>query len=244
MQVCVTSGKIKSKSKLRSSLVTLVVFIFAFVSTIILVNVRKKSLIFEQQFFYFVSADSSKKSAVLENEREFLKNIGGASVIYFDRHNYYLIANVYLDVADANEIKTNLVENFKNSEVLTIKTKKLSKESQKEINNNLEIKRFIWFLYEFKKEFQEQALNYYLGTLSESDFISKIISNNLKFDEFKEIITGDGALVAAAKEYAGLFSLQFSSFLNNFYIAKNKQNYVSAYYVGFVINYLDFYECL
>lgn len=205
---------------------------------------KKKNLIFEPQYFYFVSADSSKKQSVLEKEKDFLKNIGGAAVVYLNKNNYYLIANTYLDLNDANEIKSNLTENFKNAEVLKITTKNVSKQSQREINNSLELKSFFWFLYDFKKEFETHAINFYLGVLSESEFISKIISNNLKFDEFRDKIGGDGGVFIAAKEYAGLFSLQFSSFLNNFYLAKNKQNYVSSYYVGFVINYLELYECL
>ena len=83
-----------------------------------------------------------------------------------------------------------------------------------------------------------------MGKISDSEFISKIIKNNLVFEEYKTKISDENELGSLVKDYAALMSLQFSSFLNNFYLSSNKQNYVSAYYVGFVINYIEFYNSL
>ena len=246
LQVSVTGTKLgyRSKFNLKSIIATILVFLTAFISIIILINVKKKSLVFEQQYFYFVCADSSKKVSVLDNQKDYLKSIGGASVTYYHLNNYYLVANVYLNIDDANEIKKNLSNNFTNASVLTVKSAKLSKDIKNKIKQDMNVLKFYKFLYNFNKEFQVLIMDYFSGELLETNFVSDLIAKNLKFAEFRDNIKGDSKLEGVAREFAGLFALQFSSFLNNFYIAKSKQNYVSAYYVGFVINYLEFYKSL
>ena len=246
MQITVTQGALQKghKTASKSVITTILVFIFAFVSIVILIAVRKKTLVFEEQYFYFVCADSSKKVGILDNEKEYLKNIGGAAVTHFYKNDYYLVANVYLMPADAEEIKANLINDFSRAEVVVIKSEKFSKNVKKIIKQDAELLKFVEFLYKFNKELCSTSLDFYSGKITESEFISGFITKNLKFDELKKEITGDGEVYNVFREYSSLFALQLSSFLNNFYLAKNKQNYVSAYYVGFVINYLEFYDSL
>ena len=246
LQVTVTKGAFKKSGKLKSKSViaTILIFVFAFVSTVILIQMKKKTLVFEEHYFYFVCADSSKRVGILDNEKEYLKNIGGASVTHFYKENFYLVANVYLNLADAEEINAGLINNFPRSEVVTIKTEKVPKQAKNSIKNDVWLLNFVKFLYEYNKQFYLNSMDFYTGKQTESDFISSLVSKSLEFDEFKKNIEGDAEIYEVFKEYVGLFSLQLTSFLNNFYIAKNKQHYVSAYYVGFVINYLEFYDSL
>lgn len=246
MQVCVTKKTLNTDIRfgVKSVISTILIFVMAFVSIVLLINMKKKNLIFEQQYFYFVYASSSKKVSVLDKQKDYLKNVGGAAITYYFENDYYLVANAYLNSIDANEIKQNLISHFSNSNVLTVKTNKLSKSSKRKINENEQVKKFLKFLYQFNRGFYELSFSYYMGEISDSEFISKIIRNNLVFEEFKNNIDGSDEFGSVAKDYASLICLQFSSFLNNFYITSNKQNYISAYYVGFVINYVEFYNSL
>ena len=90
MQVTVTENAFVKRSKIasKSVIATILIFIFAFISIVVLIAVRKKTLVFEEQYFYFVCADSSKKVSVLDNEKEYLKNIGGAAVTHFYKEDY------------------------------------------------------------------------------------------------------------------------------------------------------------
>lgn len=246
MQVTVTENAFRKPRKIasKSVMATILVFIFAFVSIVILIAVRKKTLVFEEQYFYFVCADSSKKVSVLDNEKEYLKNIGGAAVTHFYKEDYYLVANVYLSPVDAEEIKSNIISDFSRAEVVLVKSEKLSKKAKTAIKQDEALLKFVQFIYKFNKELCSSSLDFYSGKITESEFISAFITKNLKFDEMKKTINGDGEVYDVFREYTSLFALQLNSFLNNFYVTKNKQHYVSAYYVGFVINYLEFYDSL
>lgn len=246
MQVTVTENAFVKRSKIasKSVIATILIFIFAFISIVVLIAVRKKTLVFEEQYFYFVCADSSKKVSVLDNEKEYLKNIGGAAVTHFYKEDYYLVANVYLSPVDAEEIKGNIISDFVRAETVVIKSEKISKKVKNIIKQSESLLKFAEFIYKFNKELCSSSLDFYSGKIAESEFISAFITKNLKFDELKKSIVGEGEVYDVFKEYSALFALQLTSFLNNFYVAKNKQHYVSAYYVGFVINYLEFYDSL
>lgn len=246
MQVCVTRKNFNKDItfSVKSVISSILIFVMAFISIVFLINMKKKNLIYEEQYFYFVYASSSKKVSVLDKQKDYLKNLGGASISYFYKDDFYLIANVYLNSADGDEIKQNLLPHFQNAGVVTIKTNKILKASQKKINENEQVKKFLKYLYQYNRAFYELSMGYFIGEISDSEFISKIIKNNLVFEEYKNKISDESELGALAKDYAALMSLQFSSFLNNFYLSSNKQNYVSAYYVGFVINYIEFYNSL
>jgi hypothetical protein len=154
------------------------------------------------------------------------------------------VANVYLSPVDAEEIKGNIISDFARAETVVIKSEKISKKVKNIIKQNESLLKFAEFIYKFNKELCSSSLDFYSGKIGESELISAFITKNLKFDELKKSIVGEGEVYDVFKEYSALFALQLTSFLNNFYVAKNKQHYVSAYYVGFVINYLEFYDSL
>ena len=195
MQVTVTKGAFKKSGKLKSKSViaTILIFVFAFVSTVILIQMKKKTLVFEEHYFYFVCADSSKKVGILDNEKEYLKNIGGASVTHFYKENFYLVANVYLNLSDAEEINAGLINNFPRSEVVTIKTEKVPKQAKNSIKNDVWLLNFVKFLYEYNKQFYLNSMDFYTGKQTESDFISSLVSKSLEFDEFKKNMDKDSA---------------------------------------------------
>ena len=181
MQVTVTKDAFKNSTKLKvkSVVTTIFIFIFAFISVIFLVSMKKKSLMFDEQYFYFVSAESSKKISVLDGKKEYLKNIGGAAVTHFYKENYYLVANVYLKLEEAEEIKGNISKSFNQAEVVTVKSSKIEKGVKNKIKQDLNLSKFFEFLYGYKTELYLSSIDFYSGKTNESDFISSFVKSKV-----------------------------------------------------------------
>lgn len=239
-----TRNKLKysTKTKIKSVIKVIFIFLFAISSSAVLIVIKKKNLLFDEREIYFVSVASSKKESELETKSELLKNLGGANVIYNKDNNFYLIANVYLDLSDAEEIKSNLSAYFPESQVLKIKTKAVTRGNKKEIKSTSAEDAFR-YIYKLSKSFQDLQMGYLAGTIKESELISTVVKNRLDLENLSKV-NAESELAKLIVGFGEMFCLQMSNFLTNFSITKSKQNYVCNYFVGFYINFIEMYDCL
>ncbi len=244
MQISVTRNKLKNstKTKIKSVIKVILIFLFAISSSAVLIVIKKKNLLFDEREIYFVSVASSKKESELETKSELLKNLGGANVIYNKDNTFYLIANVYLDLSDAEEIKSNLSAYFPESQVLKIKTKAVTRGNKKEIKST-SAEDVFRYIYKLSKSFQDLQMAYLSGTIKESELISTVVKNRLDLENLSKVNV-ESELAKLIVGFGEMFCLQMSNFLTNFSITKSKQNYVCNYFVGFYINFIEMYDCL
>lgn len=244
MQISVTRNKLKNstKTKIKSVIKVILIFLFAISSSAVLIVIKKKNLLFDEREIYFVSVASSKKESELETKSELLKNLGGANVIYNKEGAFYLIANVYLDLSDAEEIKSNLSAYFPESQVLKIKTKAVTRGNKKEIKST-SAEDVFRYIYKLSKSFQDLQMGYLAGAIKESELISSIVKNRLELENLTKV-NAESELAKLIVGFGEMFCLQMSNFLTNYSITKSKQNYVCNYFVGFYINFIEMYDCL
>ena len=246
MQISVTKNKCKKigKSGIKSVVSTVLILLFAVVSTAILVSARKKTLIFDEQLFYVVSVGESKKNSGFDAKKELLKNLGGANVVYNSGGNFYLIANVYLDLESANEIKTNMAQYFPDAKIVKIKTKSVSGQSKKAIKNNDEARNLLKFLYSKSKEFQKMELGVLSGEISDSKFLLEMTRIRLELEKLNNCITSEDETSKTIRGFGELFLLQMTNFLTGFSVSQSRNNYICNYFVGFFVNYVELYASL
>lgn len=246
MQVCVTATKSKrlNKHQIKSVISVILVFLFVFISMIVLINLKKKDLVFEQQCFYLVYADTSRKESLLENEKKIVKNLGGAGSVYKSKDNFYLSVSVYIDINDAYDVKNNIISNFVSSDVYTIKTKSVSKSIKKRIKKNTQTYNLLKFMYEYIRDFYEIENDYLSGNITESKFLTELLGYKLELENKAKTKSIEDDISKIISEYGLLISLQLSNFLNNFYIETSKQSYICNYFVALITCYEEMYLSL
>lgn len=232
------------KTRTKSVISTILIFLFAIVSTAILVNVRKKSLVFDEQYFYFVSVSKSNKKTDFEAKKELLKNLGGASVVYKLNGEFHLIANVYLDLNFAEEIKNNLLSYFQDASVVKVKTKKVKGSVRRNIKANKNAESFLKFMYGLSKDFHEIELEYLSGKISDGKFLSIVSGKRLELEKKLDNLQSSDDLSKQILGFGELFLLQMTNFLTNFSLYQSKQNYICNYFVGFFVNFIELYDSL
>lgn len=223
---------------------TILIFLFAIISSAILIVQKKKLVMFEERIFYFVSAYSSRKEKDLDMQKELLKNLGGASVIYKNSDKYYLIANVYLDLESAEEIRDNLRNYFADAEILKVKTKKIEKSNRKCINLDYNAKNLVKYLYNLSKDYQNLQMDYLQGLISQGSFLAKLSKVRLELDGLNKLINSDKEPLKTILASSELIGLGLTNFLSSFELSASKQNYICNYFVGFYINYIEMVNCL
>ena len=232
------------KSVIKSVVSTILIFLFAIVSSIVLISEKRKLRPFDERLFYFVCAGSAQSAAHLEGKKELLKNLGGASVIYKRNDISYVIANVYLDQVSADEIKVNLSNYFQEVSVLKLKSKRVSNKNIREIKKIDGLEVFIKYLYKVSNEFQNLQMLILKGECSEGEFLSEMVKRRINLEKLLSEIDKLEKLAESVFAFGEVMCLQLSSFLNGFTIAKNKQNYICNYFVGFFLNYVELFDSL
>lgn len=245
MQVSVTPRRLKNKRKnmIKSVVSLILIFLFVISSSAFLISIRKNNLVFDEMDIYFVCVASSKKESELETKSELLKNLGGANVIYNKSGVFYLVANVYLKLSEAEEIKTNLLSYFPESQVLKLKTKAVTRKVKKKIKSSKE-ETLLRYLFKLSKNFRNLHIGYLSGEIGESALISTLVKNRLELEKLCEDKTASEEFELLVLSFGNLFSLQLSNFLTGLSLAGAKQNYVCNYFVGFYVNFIEMYDCL
>ena len=241
-----TSAKHKKSSikRIKSVIHTILVFLFAIISTAILISVKKKNLMFEERIFYLVSAASEGKESLLEPQKELLKNLGAANVVYKKNDRYHLISSVYFDLDSAEEIKKNLSNYFSDVKILKVKSKKLSRKSIKNIRLSVGSERLVKTLYRYTNNFQELHMNLLAGKCSESQFLNEMVRKKLEMEKLNTQIEINGEYAERIQGFGEMFALKITSFLSGLDVSRAKQNYICNYFVGFYLDFLEFYESL
>lgn len=236
--------KINNKSRIKSIVSSILIFLFAIVSSAILITVRKKNIIYDERIFYLVSATSEHRESLLEPKKELLKNLGSANVVYKQGDNCHLIVNIYLDFESAEEIKNNLTKYFSEAQVLKVKSKKITRNSIRKIKESLESEKMVKRLYVLTKEYQDLEMNYLAGKISESQFINDLVDVKLELGKLTDQIVSKEDYHQKIRDKVEMFVTKLTNFLAGIDIARSKQNYICNYFVSFYLDYLEFYESL
>ena len=241
-----TFGKVRNKSLMRvkSVIQTILVFLFAIVSSAFLISQKKKHLMFEERIFYFVSVASSGKESLLDPQRELLKNLGAANVVYKKNDCYHLIVSIYIDLESAEEIKENLKVYFADVKILKVKSKKISRKTIRNIKDSVGIEKLIRTLYGYTIELQELHMNYLSGKCTEGQFLSEMVKRKLELEKLNLNIQIGNEFSERVQNFGEVFILKLTNFLSGLDISRSRQNYICNYFVGFYVDFLEFYDSL
>lgn len=232
------------KPRVKSVVSTILVFLFAIVSSAILIVVKKKNLMYEERIFYLVSATSENRETLLEPKKELLKNLGSANIVYRQGDKCHLVVGVYFDSESAEEIKGNLLKYFSEAQVLKVKSKKITRKSIKKIKESLECEKFIKKLFALSKDFQVLLMDYLSGTSTDSKFIESLVNAKLELGKIVESIQSSENYHEKIKERGNLFISKMTNFLIGLDVSRSKQNYICNYFVSFYVDFLEFYDSL
>ena len=246
LQVVVSRRKSKNRkfSKIKSVVSTILILLFAIVSSVILIVEKKKYKAFDERIFYFVSVGSTKSIKLLDDKKELLKNLGGANVVMQYKGLSYLIVNVYLDQESALEIQENLKTHFPEVEILKIRINRLSIKTIKAVKSISGAEVFIKHLFNVSNKFQTLQMKFLAGEITEGYFLSEFIDIKINIEKMLNNIDKNTEFAQKIISFGELLSLQLTNFLSGLTIAKHKQNYVCNYFVGFYMNYVELFECL
>lgn len=223
---------------------SILILLFAIISSVVLVAEKKKLRAFDERVFYFVSAGSSRKISLLEDKKELLKNLGGANVFYLYKEKSHLISSVYLDQESAEEIRSNILSYFPDASILKIKSKRVSTKGIKRVKEIVGAEEFLKCLYKTSVEFQKLQMIYLSGECGESKFISEMVEKRIGFEKALNNIEKMNELAEKIVTKGEVIVLKMTSFLNGLEIARHNQNYVCNYFVGFYLDYVELFECL
>lgn len=229
---------------MKSVISSILILLFAIISSVVLVSEKKKLRAFDERVFYFVSAGSSRKISLLDDKKELLKNLGGANVVYQHKELSHLLASVYLEQEQAEEIKSNILEYFPDALILKIKAKRVSTRGIKRVREVVGAEEFVKGLYKTSVNFQNFQMSYLSGMCDEGEFLSKMIGERIKLEKLLQNIEETNELAENIVAKGEVFILKMTSFLNGLEIARHKQNYVCNYFVGFYLDYVELFDCL
>lgn len=238
------NGKKRHNSKIKSVISTILIFVFAFVSSAILVVEKRKYKQYDERIFYFVSVASSKTVKLLEDKKELLKNLGGANLVMVKKGVSHLIASCYLDQVSALEIKDNLKTHFPEVEILKIKLERVKIKGIKALKSIVGCDELLKNLYKISIDFQTIQMKYLSGEMSEGQFLSAMIDKKITLEKSMENVDKSAELSQKILGFCDVMVLSLTNFLTGLTIAKHKQNYVCNYFVGFYMNYVELFECL
>ena len=238
------NGRKRQVGKIKSIVSTILIFVFAFVSSAILVIEKKKYKQYDERIFYFVSVASSKTTKLLDDKKELLKNLGGANVVMVKNGVSHLIASCYLDQVSAFEIKDNLKSHFPEVEVLKIRLERVSVKGIKVVKSIIGGDELLKCLYKISIDYQTVQMKYLTGEMSEGQFLSAMIEKKIALEKSMEYVDETSELAQKILGFCEVMVLSLTNFLSGLTIAKHKQNYVCNYFVGFYMNYVELFECL
>ncbi len=245
LQVCVTH-KVKRKmssTQIKSALCIILFFLIFGTILISLIVSRKKENLFYGQNLYFVYTSKTKNVSSLENEKDMVKNLGGAGVVFLHNKEYYLICNVYIKKDEAEEIKKGIAENYHNAGILEITAKKVK--NIKHFKQNEDSKNMLKFIKNNLFELAQTEIDFISGKISEGKLGAWTLSKKQELEQLisKNIETSD-ELARNMCSYAKLIVLQYDNFLNQFYFKSNKQSLFCEFVVNFSLIFADMWNYL
>ncbi len=245
LQVCVTQ-KVKRKigSVQIKSAVCLILFFLIFGTILISIIVsRKKENLFYGQNLYFVYTSKTKNVSSLENEKDMIKNLGGAGVVFLHKKEYYLICNVYLKKDEAEEIKKNIAENYHNAGILEISAKKIK--NIKHFKQNENSKNMLRFIKNNLIELTQTEIDFISGNISEGKLGAWALSKKQTLEQMiSKNIEASEEITRNMCSYAKLIVFQYDNFLNQFYVKSNKQSLFCEFVVNFSLIFADMWNYL
>ncbi len=242
MQETVTFRYVRKKPKLDILKIFLCVIfsIFLLIFFVLMFKINTVSY-FKSREYYLVSVASSTRQKDLELLSSELELGGGGAVIFSYNNMYYLIASVYLDESDANEIAENLSSKYANASVLKIITKKVSGSVKKLIKINEKFNKFFEFKYSAITEFCEMQMKFLLGEVTDSELEYFIVKNRFELENLLETEKQESESLQTIATYQALALYYFDDIELNFFQSTLKASVLARFVINFVI--LDYNLC-
>lgn len=143
---------------------------------------KKRFECFEEKTCYFVYTNSGAYSKPLTDSCDHIKGLGGAGIVYKHKETYYLIASVYSELSDAEEVKNNITEFFPECGVLKIQTKRASKAVRNSFKANENALLLLNYFNELCTETQNLSMEYLAGKLTENAYLVKLLGQKLELE--------------------------------------------------------------
>lgn len=114
---------------------------------------------------YAISVNDATTNALAEDMSATTKDQGGAGYIYLDGNNYYILASLYENLSDAEKVKSNILSQKSNAQIITLQFDALR------FDNSLESQ---------EKETLTSALNIFKSTYKKLYDLAVSLDTNVK----------------------------------------------------------------
>lgn len=228
------------------SVITVILFfIFLAVVFACLVSFKKVEKCYERQVFYVVYIEKNRRK-IDEDKKELIKKLGGAGSVLFFKEEYFLVANVYLNEADATEIKENLKESFSGAGVVKLEAKAINKKTASHIAQNLSYSRFFERYYKFINDFEQVQIEYLKGEIGDGDFSSKLLKTKLEFQDLIDLFENpkNEKIFEDITTYANMLVNYFDEFFNKFFQSGKKESLICELKFNFARLKVDMFNNL
>ena len=238
-------SKKHTKSPIKSVIATILFFVFLIGIFLCLVYFRKIEKCYEKQSFYVVYVEKNRRKIDVDNV-ELIKKLGGAGSVLFFKEEYYLIANVYLKENDAKEIAEGLVSTFAEAGVIKLEHESISKKKALHIAQNLSVSKFFEKFYVFLGNLEDMQMQYVVGSLAESEFLTKMLKVKLDFESIVDEMENpdNEKIFDDIKTHAHMFLNYFQAFFDEFLKQSKKESMICALKFNFVKLKVDLFDNL
>ena len=213
----------KTKNIIKIFVSVGVIFALTIVFVLIFSN---RSSPFDSLEFYFVYTDYSEKPSELENKAQGLKQLGGAGVVQNFNEKYYLVLCVYSEKEDAEEVRENILNRYKDSGVLQVKRKKIKGSIKREIKQNEKLYSCFKIVSGIATEAIAISMEYLSGKIAADRVITKFLDIKLNLDEVSRETGTNSVLFEKILREALVERALIENFLNTFYQASKKNSIV------------------
>ncbi|MBQ8424804.1 MAG: hypothetical protein IJX17_02130 [Clostridia bacterium] len=236
MQDLLTHKNHKKRVIIIISIASSFIFLFSMIMVSFFAYSKNKRKYFEEKKLYLVYACKSlKKSEVSVNQKK-IKDLGGAGNIYKNKDFYYLIVSVYTNKKDAEEIKNNVKNNFKEADVLTLNIKKYSRKDIDLLKTNSNCINFIKIVDAFNEEFIEKQLLFLSGLITVRDISTFLIEKRIKVETFiNNFNSKDEPLFEKVFIYENMALMYLTNFLDKFFESTKKDSLICDIAVNMAI---------
>lgn len=180
--------KHSQKPRKKRSGYVLIAVIFVIVLTIVLLFPKHVDQgYFMEKELYFVVANVDVEHNSESREIENIVKYGGAGVIAdIGEYKNVSIIFVYNDKNDAEKILSSSKSIFTNAQVISVKSKKISKILQTKIQEVPYLEKTIKFIYDSKMKLSSLLFDYEKGDISFNELYNNVYSFNEKIKEYMD----------------------------------------------------------
>ena len=230
---------------IKSIFTLILIILFLFVILLVLASSRKSEKLFDEETYYFVYVEK-KKNTIKKDKIDLIKSLGGAGDVYLKSGRFYLLANVYLEKEDAEEIAEGFLENFESAGVLSLTAPDIESSVKQKIKDEPNVYAFFRKFYDVLEKTEQLNMKYISGLISDGELMSEFIANKLEFENLSKEISK----VASEKLYDDINTYVkqivnlYNDFFDNFYTSTKKISLTCSLFVNLVLTKINLFQNL